>query len=166
LFPRRIQGVFCKNIGAIVAVSAQKIRLLPLFLFLVLVLILGQVLIFPNSAYAQNQSGNYFRETLPVYPSQPDYVISQWRVITSSGLNCRSNAGTDFDVVKVLTSGETFQVKTSEGRDQHNNPTKLDSRGLPWFMVTDSSRSSRGKVECFVRANSRYIEPIITETNH
>jgi hypothetical protein len=142
-------------------VTAQKIRLYLLFFFLVL----GQVLIFPTSSFAQNKSGDYFRETLPVYPSQPDYVISEWRVITSSGLNCRSSAGTEFDVVKVLTVGEPFQVKTSEGRHQHNNPTKLDSRGLPWFMVTDSSRSSIGKVECFVRANSRYIEPVITETN-
>ena len=135
--------------------SAQKFRLSLLFLFLVL----GQVLTFSNSAYAQNQSGDYFRGTLPVYPSQPDYVVGGWRVITPSGLNCRSNAGTEFNVVKALIFGKPFQVKTSEGRDQHNNPTKLDSRGLPWFMVIGPSR---GKVECFVRANSRYIEPIFT----
>jgi hypothetical protein len=126
-------------------------------------LVLGYVLMFPASTYAQNQSGDYFQGTLPVYPFQPDYVISTWRVITSSGLKCRSGSGTEFSVVKVLTVRETFQVKTSEGRDQHNNPTKLDNRGLPWFMVTDSSSSSRGeeKVKCFVRANSRYIEPVI-----
>ncbi len=150
-----------KYSGVNVKVTAQKLGLCLLIFFIVL----GQVFVFPNSAYAQNQSGDYFRETLPVYPSEPDYVISEWRVITSSGLNCRSNAGTEFDIVKVLTFGEPFQVKTSEGRDQHNNPTKLDSRGLPWFMVTDSSRSSRGKVKCFVRANNRYIEPVIPENN-
>jgi hypothetical protein len=154
LFLRRTQRVVCKYSGANVKVTAQKLRLCLLVFFLVL----GQVLIFPTSAYAQNQSGDYFKGTLPVYPSQPDYVVGQWRVITPSGLNCRSNAGTEFNVVKALIFGQTFLVKTSEGREQHNNPTKLDSRGLPWFMVI----ASRNKVECFVRANSRYIEPIFT----
>lgn len=120
-------------------------------------LVLGGFLILPASAYAQNQRGDYFREELPVYPFQPDYVISEWRVITPSGLNCRSDAGVKFGVTKVLTFEKTFQVQTSEGRDQHNNPTKLDSQGLPWFKV---AKSSQGVVECFVRANSRYIAPV------
>lgn len=134
--------------------TMQKFKLYRLFFFL----LLGQVLISPTSAYAQNQNGDYFRGTLPVYPSQPDYVISGWRVITSSGLNCRSNAGTEFGVVKVLAFGEPLQVQTSKGRDQHNDPTELDGRGLPWLKVAESSQ---GVVKCFVRANSRYIEPVI-----
>lgn len=135
--------------------TAQKFGLY----LLCFLLVLGVVLIPPASAYAQNKNGDYFRGTLPVYPSQPDYVISVWRVMTSSGLNCRSDAGTEFGVVKVLKSGESFQVQTSEGRNQHNNPTELDSRGLPWFRV---ARSSQGVVECLVGANSRYITPVIT----
>jgi hypothetical protein len=142
-------------------VSTQKICFCLLLFFLAL----GQILVFPASSFAQNSSGDYFKEMLPVYPSDPNYVVSEWRVITASGLNCRSDAGKEFDVVKVLTPSEPFQVKTSEGRNQHNDPTKLDSRGLPWFMVTDPSRAARGKIECFVRANSRYIEPVVNETN-
>ena len=121
---------------------------------------LGQFLLLPTEAYAQDQNGDYFRETLPVYPSQPDYVISEWQVTTPSGLNCRSDAGTEFSVVKVFGSGEPFNVQTSEGRDQHNNPTKLDSQGLPWFKVAESSQ---GIIECFVRASNRYIQPILSD---
>lgn len=145
--------------GVNVKVTAQKLS----SYFLNFLIVLGQVSIFPTSADAQNQSGDYFREKLPVYPSEPEYVVSEWRVITSSGLNCRSNPGTKFGVVKVLAFGEPFQVKTSAGSYQHNNPTQLDSRGLPWFMVTDTSGASTGKVECFIRANSRYIEPFILQ---
>ena len=137
--------------------TAQKFGLYLLCFFL----ILGNFLISPASAYAQNQNGDYFKGKIPVYPSQPDYVISTWRVITSNGLNCRTDAGIEFGVTKTLPSGKSFQVQVSVGREQHNNPTKLDSRGLPWFKVVSSSRSSQGVIECFVRANSRYIEPVI-----
>ncbi|WP_206756138.1 hypothetical protein, partial [Trichocoleus sp. FACHB-591] len=150
----RFQKVTCKYFGDNMKVNAQTFRLYLLLFFLVL----GQVILSPASAYAQNQSGDYFQGKLPHYPSEREYVISEWRVITSSGLNCRSDAGTQFRVVKTLAFRSPFNVQTGEGRDQHNNPTKLDSRGLPWFKV---AKSSQGAVQCFVRANSRYIEPVI-----
>lgn len=132
-------------------------RIIELHLLGLLALV--QFLLFPTRAYAQDQNGDYFSGTLPVDSLQPDYVINRWQVTTPSGLNCRRDAGTEFSIVEVLTSGELFQVQTSEGRDQHNNPTKLDSRGLPWFKVT----GSQNEIKCFVRANKRYIEPITQE---
>ena len=154
----KTREVCYKYFGENAKVTAQKFKLGLLFFFLVPV----QVLKPSNNIYAQNQNGDYFKGTLPAYPFQQDYVVSEWRVITSSGLNCRSKAGTEFGVVKVLTFREPFQVQTSKGRDQHNNPTELDGRGLPWFKV---AKSSQGVVKCFVRANSRYIEPIIPDVS-
>lgn len=118
--------------------TAQKIGLYLLCFFL----ILGNFFMSPASAYAHNQTGDYFIGKLPVYPSQPYYVIRTWRVITSNCLNCRTDAGIEFGIIKTLPSGKSFQVQVSEGREQHNNPTKLDSRGLPWFKVVSSSGSS------------------------
>ncbi|MBE9030156.1 hypothetical protein IQ266_10485 [filamentous cyanobacterium LEGE 11480] len=51
-------------------------------------------------------------------------------------------------------------MQTSEGRNQHNDPTELDSSGNPWFKLTP-----RKGVVCFVRANSKYIRPISSNSS-
>lgn len=108
------------------------------------------VLTLPTIALAQDNSGNYYQRYLP---TEGDYVISTWYVVTPSGLNCRTKAGTEFEVVKQFAQGERFEVSTSEGRDQHNNPVELDKSGLPWFRLTKDSGA------CRVRASNRYIAP-------
>jgi hypothetical protein len=50
-----------------------------------------------------------------------------------------------------LRDGKAFTVRTFSDRVQHNNPTRLDRRGLPWFYLTEASGS------CFVRAHRRYL---------
>ncbi len=121
-----------------------------MFRYLVALVFAFLVLTVPTIALAQDNNGDYYQRVLP---SEGDYVISTWRVVTPSGLNCRSKAGTEFKVVKRFAQGERFSVSTSEGRDQHNNPVELDKRGLPWFRLTKRSG------DCRVRASSRLIAP-------
>ncbi|MGI0487130.1 SH3 domain-containing protein [Pantanalinema rosaneae CENA516] len=120
-----------------------------LFAFILVLFVLTD----PTITFAQNSNGNYYQGHLP---AEGDYVISTWRVVATSGLNCRSKAGTEFNVVKRFAQGDRFSVSTSEGRDQHNNPVELDKQGLPWFRLTEKSGG------CRVRATSQYIAPEYT----
>ena len=110
----------------------------------------------PEIVVAQDSNGDYYKETLP-YEDGGNYVVGRWRVIATSGLNCRSGAGTEFAIVKTFEMGDLVYPKTSEGRDQHNNPTELDKRRLPWFRLRSPRRND--SENCLIRANSRYISP-------
>ncbi len=104
-----------------------------------------------RSAWAQDAAGNYYPDKLP---AQGEYVINTWRVVNPSGLRCRSGAGNEFRAVKLFARGEAFTVRTFSGKVQHNNPTRLDRQGLPWFYLTEASGN------CFVRAHRRYLAPV------
>lgn len=129
---------------------------------LTLILVISFVIALPSIVFAQDSNGNYYKGTLP---SEGEYVISTWRVITPGGLNCRSGAGTEFEIVKRFSLGDNFTVEISEGRHTHNNPTELDKQGLPWFrLAKDVERFGPPKASknCLIRANSRYIAPVIS----
>ena len=123
---------------------------------IIFVLVAALFVLPPNSAFAQNSNGDYYKENLP-YEDGGTYVVGKWRVIATSGLNCRSGAGTEFAIVKTFEMGDLVYPKTSEGRDQHNNPTELDKRRLPWFRLRSPRRND--SENCLIRANSRYISP-------
>ena len=74
-------------------------------------------------------------------------------------MNCRVGAGTEFAIVETFEMGDLIYPKTSEGRDQHNNPTELDKQGLTWFHLTEPTRKKDLK-NCLIRANSLYMAPI------
>ena len=129
---------------------------------IIFVLVASLFVVLPTNAFAQDSNGNYYKEYLP-YEDGGNYVVGTWHVIAPSGLNCRSGAGTEFEVVTTFGMGDKIHPKTSEGRDQHNNPTELDKQGLPWFRIIrdDGKRRSTKNIEtCLVRANSRYITPL------
>jgi hypothetical protein len=124
---------------------------------LIFILIISMIIASPEIVVAQDSNGNYYKETLP-YEDGGSYVVGKWRVITPSGLNCRSGAGTEFAIVKTFKMNDVVYPKTSEGREQHNNPTELDKRGLPWFRL-QTPRRDEPENYCLIRANSRYIAP-------
>lgn len=123
---------------------------------LTFILVISFAIALPEIVVAQDSSGNYYKGTLP-YEDGGNYVVGRWRVIAPSGLNCRSGAGTEFAIVKTFRMGDLISPKTSEGRDQHNDPTELDKRGLPWFRLRSPRRND--SENCLIRANSRYISP-------
>jgi hypothetical protein len=123
---------------------------------IIFILVVALFVLPPNIASAQNSNGDYYKENLP-YEDGGSYVVGKWRVIAPSGLNCRAGAGTEFTIVKTFKMDDVIYPKTSEGREQHNNPTELDKRGLPWLRLTSPRRSDAEN--CLIRANSRYISP-------
>lgn len=125
---------------------------------IIFVLIASLLVTLPTNAFAQDSNGNYYKGTLP-YEDGGTYVVGKWRVIAPSGLNCRIGAGTEFAIVKTFEMGDLIYPKTSEGRDQHNDPTELDKQGLPWFRLTEPTRK-KDLENCLIRANSRYIAPV------
>ena len=124
---------------------------------LTFILIISMIIASPEIVVAQDSNGNYYKGTLP-YEDGGDYVVGKWRVIAPSGLNCRIGAGTEFAIVKTFEMGDLIYPKTSEGRDQHNDPTELDKGGLPWFRLKSPRRND--SENCLIRANSRYIAPV------
>jgi hypothetical protein len=123
---------------------------------LTFILIISLIIASPEIVVAQDSNGNYYKGTLP-HEDGGSYVVGKWRVIAPSGLNCRVGAGNEFAIVKTFQMGDLVYPKTSEGRDQHNDPTELDKRGLPWFRLRNLRRDDAEN--CLIRANSRYISP-------
>ena len=55
-------------------------------------------------------------------------------------------------VVVTLANSYHFRVDFVYTEDRQVNPLVFDNRGLPWLYLLDS--------QCFVRANSRWVEPM------
>ena len=76
-----------------------------------------------------------------------------WRVV-SPGLNCRNGPGVNHRVSRQFAQEDLFQAASfGRGGSDEVIVIQRDSAGKPWLRVV----LNRG--QCFVRANSRYIEP-------
>lgn len=76
-----------------------------------------------------------------------------WRVV-STNLNCRSTPGVNNPIVRRFTKEQLIEA-ASFGRGGADEVIVIqrDAKGKPWMRVNLKPG------QCFVRANSRYIEP-------
>lgn len=76
-----------------------------------------------------------------------------WRVI-SQGLNCRNGPGVNHPISRQFAQEDLFQAASfGRGGSDEVIVIQRDSAGKPWLRVEIKEG------QCFVRANSRYIEP-------
>jgi len=124
------------------------------------------LLALPIVAQAQtpNQQGNYYKntdETSVLAPAKPDSPLAPswlWKVVVND-LNCRRSASLYSPVVRIYQKNDLLEVEVYRGGSDEVFINPLDKKGKPWMPV-------RGKnIEdiCFVRANSRYIAPVISQ---
>ena len=106
----------------------------------------------PNMGKSYNLS---LAESLPPVNSKGDYLESwqRWRVVSADGeLNCRQTP--NGKIVRVFKSNQDEIVP--EGRSGNAITTYFN--GDPWLSIPASLKA--GTQACYVRANSRFIQPI------
>jgi hypothetical protein len=105
-----------------------------------------------------DSNGNYSRNEAPLKAASTDNHLapgSLWQVV-SIGLNCRSVPGTVQPVVRQFAQGAVLQAEVYRGGSDEVLQNATDQNGKPWMPVRGESS---GDV-CYVRANSRYIQPL------
>ncbi len=116
--------------------------------------------VLPAAVQAQAQTdlqGNYFRNETMVQADGRDSKLSAgslW-LVRVNGLNCRRSASLDSAVVRTYALGSLLEVEVYRGGSDEVLLNPLDRNGRPWMPV----RGTRIEDVCFVRANSRYIQP-------
>ncbi|EAW34710.1 peptidoglycan-binding protein [Lyngbya sp. PCC 8106] len=73
----------------------------------------------------------------------------EWRVITTKKLNARSGPGFEYKIDLRLTPETTFSP-----HPDYYYPLKFDQVGKPWLVISYQGGAF------FVRANSKFIEPV------
>lgn len=89
----------------------------------------------------------------PVPNELGDYINGnweQWRVICTKTLNARSSPGFNYNIDMNFPTG-TLLMRHPEYR----YPIKFDPVGKPWLVISYQGAAF------FVRANQRFIEPVI-----
>jgi hypothetical protein len=114
--------------------------------------VLGLVVL-PAAVQAQaspDSQGNYYRNETDVQAA----TGSLWRVV-SDNLNCRKDASLNSFIHRTYVSGELLEVEVYRGGSDEVLINPLDRNGRPWMPV----RGVNIEDICYVRANSRYIQP-------
>ncbi|MBD2178857.1 hypothetical protein H6F42_18205 [Pseudanabaena sp. FACHB-1998] len=125
-------------------------------------LIYSMLLLFlPVAVQAQttDDQGNYYRNESPVQaPNRLNRIASGslWRVIVD-GLNCRQQANINSPIVRTYLAGELLEVEVYRGGSDEVLINPIDRSGKPWMPV----RGANSEDVCYVRANSRYIQPVM-----
>lgn len=119
----------------------------------------------PQSLIAQTAvpqpdgNGDFFSNIAPIsgeVATGRSMQGSLWQVV-SPGLNCRSSAGTNYEIVRQFSQGDILQADVGRGGADEVLENTRDDRGKPWMRA----RSEQGEsYNCYVRANSRYIQPV------
>lgn len=112
-------------------------------------------------AFALDPHGNY--TTQDFFPGQDEYALGTWKVVTTQ-LNCRKQPTLGSAIARTFHQGDPLTVKTSEGSHQNVGYLQLDGQGKPWVRVYQANPDEPGfnvSVFCFVRANRRYIAPVM-----
>jgi hypothetical protein len=105
-----------------------------------------------------NSNGNYYRNEAPLKAASTanhSAAGSLWQVV-SIGLNCRSNPSTSQPVIRQFAQGDVLQAEVYRGGSDEVLQNAIDSQGKPWMPVRGADPSD----VCYVRANSRYIQPL------
>jgi len=108
-------------------------------------------------AQASDRKGNYYRNETPVQaPSKKPSARSLWRVVVEE-LNCRQNTGLDSPISRTYPADAVLEVEVYRGGSDEVLVNPLDKNDNPWMPV----RGAKSEDTCFVRANSRYIQPVM-----
>ena len=115
--------------------------------------------VLPLAAQAQttDQQGNYYSNETPIKSAYSRAAGSLWRVIVANGLNCRRSASLQSPIVRTYLTGTLLEVEVYRGGSDEVLVNPLDENGRPWMPV----RGKNIEDVCYVRANSRYIQPVI-----
>lgn len=90
-------------------------------------------------------------------PGGPRMAGSLWRVVAPSGLVGRRQPSSESPVVARFAAGTVLQADVGRGGSDEVWINARDSAGRPWMRV----RTREGRdLDCYVRANSRYIRPV------
>jgi hypothetical protein len=117
--------------------------------------------VLPVAVQAQmtDQQGNYYKnETSVQAPLNSQKVAgSLWRVVVDDGLNCRHSASLQSPVVRTYLKDALLEVEVYRGGSDEVLVNPVDENGKPWMPVRGKDVSD----VCYVRANSRYIQPVV-----
>jgi hypothetical protein len=135
-----------------------------MLLLVVLPVVLMPTSVLPESVQAQiiagivpDRDGNYYSNESSVQAKVTNSRLaagSLWRVAVDA-LNCRRSANISSNVVRTYLIGELLEVEVYRGGSDEVLVNRLDPRGKPWMPV----RGKNTEDVCYVRANSRYIQP-------
>ncbi len=119
------------------------------------------LLFLPVAVQAQtpDEQGNYYRNESPVQaPNRFNRSASGslWRVMVD-GLNCRRQPNISSPIVRTYLAGELLEVEVYRGGSDEVLINPSDRYGKPWMPV----RGATIEDVCHVRANSRYIQPLM-----
>lgn len=119
-------------------------------------------------AFAQNaprnspdRAGDYYKNQAPEKGTvrSPLSAGSLWSV-ASPKLNCRSAPGISSQIIKMFSRGDIIQAEVGRGGSDEVLINSPDSKGKPWMKVRGGKVfNSSSSLNCYVRANSLYIEP-------
>jgi hypothetical protein len=106
-----------------------------------------------------DRQGNYARNETNVLAKRSSRygTGSLWRVVVD-GLNCRQEPSLDSPVKRTYLANELLEVQIYRGGSDEVLINPRDQNGRPWMPVRDGN-SSEGA--CYVRANSRFIRPVV-----
>jgi hypothetical protein len=108
---------------------------------------------------ADAQSIDYLTNETPYRgQARPPLVDGSLWLVVSARLNCRQGAGMHYSIVRQFRSPEVLQAEVGRGGSDEVLWNVKDRQGQPWMPA----RSAQGEnYHCFVRANSRYIQPYL-----
>lgn len=103
--------------------------------------------------------GNYYRNETNVQAKRSSRygTGSLWQVVVDS-LNCRQKPSIDSPVKRTYLADDLLEVQIYRGGSDEVLINPRDQNGRPWMPVRDGD-SSEGA--CYVRANSRFIQPVV-----
>jgi hypothetical protein len=118
--------------------------------------------VLPISVQAQttDQQGNYFKNETPVQQARNNSRTasgSLWQVNVFDGLNCRRSASLQSSIVRTYLKDAVLEVEVYRGGSDEVLINPLDENGKPWMPV----RGKNIEDVCYVRANSRFIQPVM-----
>jgi hypothetical protein len=113
---------------------------------------LAQVPVLPQP----DRNGDYAKNEALIQAKKPfNSPGSLWQVV-SARLNCRRSAGMNYGIVRQFKRGYLLQANIGRGGSDEVLINATDQQGKPWMPVRSAAGENYG---CYVRANSRYIQP-------
>ncbi|TYQ25785.1 hypothetical protein [Pseudanabaena sp. UWO310] len=110
-------------------------------------------------AQTADELGNYYKNETPVQSTRNSQngSGSLWRVVVADGLNCRRAASLQSPVLRTYLRDALLEVEVYRGGSDEVLFNAVDENGKPWMPVRGKDFSD----VCYVRANSRYIQPVL-----
>jgi hypothetical protein len=130
---------------------------------MLLLVVLPVTLLSATAVQAQvavpDKQGNYYRNETNVQSPRGDRfgAGSLWRVVVDR-LNCRKEPSIDSPVQRTYAANDIVEVQIYRGGSDEVLINPRDQNGRPWMPVRHVSSSEEA---CYVRANSRFIRPVV-----